>query len=249
MLSERMRLPWRIGVCLVLTGILLCFGSSAGSMVNGAEGPESIEREIQDLQTNNKRWSSDPLALTYLAGLYLDLGNERGREEARRIAAFEEGARLAHQAIELRENLANAHFYYAANLGSAAQLKGLVASALNIFELKAHVRRTLELQADHAPALHMMGMMLEELPWFLGGDSDEAVGYLEKAVASKKDYMQARLDLAKLYLKREMKDEAIQQLRVVVRQRPSSKIQAWAERYRPEAKELLQQIESQKLPS
>ena len=209
-------------------------------MVNGDEGSESIEREIQNFQAHNTRWSSDPLALTHIAGLYLDVGNERGRDEARRIAAYEEGARLAHQAIELRENLANAHFYYAANLGSAAQLQGLVASALNIFELKAHVRRTLELQADHAPALHMMGMMLEELPWFLGGDSEEAVGYLEKAVAAKEDYMQARLDLAKLYLKREKKDEAIQQLRIVAHQRPSSKINAWAQRYRPEAEELLQ---------
>ena len=216
-------------------------------MVNGDEGSESIEREIQDVQAKNRHWSSDPLALTYLAGLYLDLGNERGRDEAQRIAAFEKGAGLAHQAVELRENLANAHFYYAANLGSAAQLQGLVASALNIFELKAHVRRTLELQADHAPALHMLGMMLEELPWFLGGDSEEAIGYMEKAVASQEDYMQARLDLAKLYLKREKKDEAIQQLRIVASQRPSSKIKAWAQRYRPEAEELLQKIKRNKV--
>ena len=228
---------------MVLTGILLCFGSRAGSVVNGDDGPARIEREIQDVQAKNRQWGSDPLALTYLAGLYLDLGNERGQDEAHRIAAYEEGARLAHKAIELRETLANAHFYYAANLGSAAQLQGLVASALNVFELKAQVRRTLELQADHAPALHMMGMMMEELPWFLGGDSEEAVGYLEKAVASKEDYMQARLDLAKLYLKREKNDEAIQQLRIVARQRPSDKTKAWAQRYRPEAEELLQKIQ------
>ena len=168
-------------------------------------------------------------------------------DEAKRIAAYEEGARLAYNAIELRENLANAHFYYAANLGSAAHLKGLLASALNVFELKAHVRRTLELQEDHAPALHMMGMMLEELPWFLGGDSDKAIGYLEKAVASKEDYMQARLDLAKIYLKRQRKDEAIQELRIVARQRPSDKTKAWAQRYRPEAEALLQKIEGHKL--
>ena len=215
--------------------------------MNGDEGSEGIEMEIRNIQDADAHWSSDPLALTQIAGLYLDIGNERSRDESKRVAAYEEGARLAYQAIELRENLANAHFYYAANLGSAAQLKGLLASALNIFELKAHVRRTLELQEDHAPALHMMGMMLEELPWFLGGDSDKAIGYLEKAVASKEDYMQARLDLAKIYLKREKKDEAIQELRIVARTRPSNKTKAWAQRYRPEAEELLQKIESKKL--
>ena len=248
MLIERARgqLGFVLGIFLI--GILIFSVRPAGAMVNGAEGPESIEMEILDFQANNVRWSSDPLALTYLAGLYLDLGNERSREEARRIAAYEEGARLAHKAIELRESLANAHFYYAANLGSAAQLEGLIASALNIFELKAQVSRTLELQEDHAPALHMMGMMLEELPWFLGGDADKAIGYLEKAVASKEDYMQARLDLAKMYLKRQKKDKAVQQLRIVARQRPSDKITAWAQRYRPEAEELLQKVEKNNLP-
>ena len=247
MLIERERVQLGLVLLFLLTGILSFFVGSTGAMVHEDEGSESIEREIRNIQDADAHWSSDPLALTHIAGLYLDIGNERSRDEAKRIAAYEEGARLAHQAIELRENLANAHFYYAANLGSAAQLKGLLASALNIFELKAHVSRTLELQEDHAPALHMMGMMLEELPWFLGGDSDKAIGYLEKAVASKEDYMHARLDLAKIYLKRQKEDEAIQELRIVARKRPSDKITAWAQRYRPEAEALLQKIESNNL--
>jgi hypothetical protein len=52
-----------------------------------------------------------------------------------------------------------------------------MASALTVSELKAHVRRALELKQDYAPALHMMGMMLEELPWFLGGDREGALTY------------------------------------------------------------------------
>ena len=247
MLVERAGIQLGLVLIFFLTGLLSFFVGLAGAMINGDEGSESIEMEILDIQANNALWSSDPLALTHIAGLYLDLGNERSKDEAKRIAAYEEGARLAHKAIELRENLANAHFYYAANLGSAAQLQGLLASALNIFELKAHVSRTLELQEDHAPALHMMGMMLEELPWFLGGDSDKAIGYLEQAVASKEDYMQARLDLAKIYLKRQKEDEAIQELRIVASKRPSSKTKAWAQRYRPEAEALLQKVESKKL--
>jgi TPR repeat protein len=77
-----------------------------------------------------------------------------------------------------------------------------MASALTVSELKAHVRRALEMKQDHAPALHMMGMMLEELPWFLGSDREGALNYLKRAVAVDPGYTHARLDLAKAYIKR-----------------------------------------------
>ncbi|MBI3356914.1 MAG: hypothetical protein HY038_09125, partial [Nitrospirae bacterium] len=100
-------------------------------------------------------------------------------ETSKRRDVYEEGAKCARRAIELREQNADAHYLYAANLGSAAQLKGMMASALTIQDLKRHVTRALGLNPNHAPALHMMGMMLEELPWFLGGDAESALSYLQ----------------------------------------------------------------------
>lgn len=101
-----------------------------------------------------------------------------------RKAMYERGATYAAQALQLRETLADAHFYYAANRGQVARLKGVMASTLIIEDLQKHVDRALQLQRDHAPALHMKGMLLEELPWFLGGDSQEALRYLSRAAAS-----------------------------------------------------------------
>jgi hypothetical protein len=77
-----------------------------------------------------------------------------------------------------------------------------MASALTIKDLKYHVNRALELQKNHAPSLHMMGMMLEEMPWVMGGDSRAALGYLQRAVAVNPSYTHARLDLAKAYRRR-----------------------------------------------
>ena len=230
------------GICLVLIGSLNFIVVPAGSMVFAYESPLGIKQEIQQLQTKGIPQSTDPTALTYLAGLYLDLGNETSQDKEARISAYEEGARLAQKAIQLKEDLANAHFYYAANLGSAAHLQGVLASVLNLQELKFHVYRAIELQEDHAPALHMIGMMLEELPWFLGGDSERALYYLQKAVAVDEDYMHARVDLGKAYLERQNINQAIEEFQIVAKTRPASKVKAWAQQYQPEAERLLMEI-------
>jgi tetratricopeptide (TPR) repeat protein len=175
---------------------------STGTLGTAADYPASLELELQSALELRARDSTDPHLLTKVASLYLDLGVDLYQEKEKRLAAYEEGARFARRALELQEGSAEAHYLYAANLGSAAQLKGVVASALTVSELKAHVRRALELKHDHAPALHMMGMMLEELPWFLGGDREGALNYLKRAVAVDPGYTHARLDLAKAYIKR-----------------------------------------------
>ena len=90
------------------------------------ESIEGIKEEIQSLRA--LPYSNDPIILTRLSGLYLDLGNETDQETDERIAEYEEGARLGYKALSLKEDIPDAHFYYAANLGSAAQLKGLLAS-------------------------------------------------------------------------------------------------------------------------
>lgn len=130
-----------------------------------SESTQILERKIQTVLAESASSTPDPTNLLTLADLYLDLGDEHIEMSKRRVA-YEEGARLARQALEIQEGNAQAHYLYAANLGSAVQHNGVVASALTITELKAHVRRALELKPDYAPALHMMGMMLDELPWF-----------------------------------------------------------------------------------
>jgi tetratricopeptide (TPR) repeat protein len=164
--------------------------------------PRSAIDDLDRLVKARAHESSDRAVLIKLSELYLDVGQEGYTDATQRQAAFDEGARIAKRALDLQEANADAHYLYAANLGSAAQLKGLTASALTVRELKMHVARALELQKDHAPALHMMGRMLDELPWILGGDAEAALRYLKQAVQADPTYEHARLDLAKAYLKR-----------------------------------------------
>lgn len=201
---------------------------------------EALEREVHTLLENHADTSADAHVLVRLADLYLDLGDSY-QEKAKRRAAYEEGARLAQRAAAIDPSNADAHYLYAANLGSATQLKGAMASALTINDLKAHVRQALALNPNHAPALHMMGMMLEELPWILGGDRAGALTYLQEAVAADPQYVHARLDLAKLYLKRRNTEAARRELTTILKTEGSA--DDGHQRYRDEARQLVRSLE------
>ncbi|HJT22713.1 MAG TPA: tetratricopeptide repeat protein [Nitrospira sp.] len=208
----------------------------------GAVDSDNLQAQLQHLLAQKSERSSDPAYLVRLSDVYLDVGDDVSLDIPTRTAAYEEGAKIADKAIELQERNADAHYLYAANSGSAAQLKGMMASALTIQDLKRHVKRALELNPNHAPALHMMGMMLEELPWILGGDADGALSYLRQAVTADPNYAHARLDLAKAYLKRKDAAAARRELSIILRQPLATPPSETDRRRRQEAVNLLDSL-------
>jgi tetratricopeptide (TPR) repeat protein len=234
----------RIPLLLPLCSAAVLIFSQPSNALSSDSTASGLEQQLQALLAQKTQRSSDPGFLVHLANLYLDLGDDAYSEESKRRAAYEEGARIAREAINLQEQNAQAHYLYAANLGNAAQLKGGMASALTVSELKAHVRRALELKQDDAPALHMMGMMLEELPWFLGGNKEGALTYLKRAVAVDPGYTHARLDLAKAYIKRRDADAARRELAVILQGSLPSESSNKDWRHRDEASRLLASLRS-----
>lgn len=182
--------------------------------------------------------TAEPAIFIQIADLYLDLGDEVYSHVDQRRSAYERGAQAAQKALDLQERNAEAHYLYAANLGNAAQLKGVMASAFMIGDLKRHVKRALELSPHHPAALHMMGMMLEELPWVLGGDADEALSYLRRAVAADPGYEHARLDLAKAYVKRKDVASAAHEVKILLEQPLKPDACTAEQHHRQEAREL-----------
>ncbi|MDR4495452.1 MAG: TRAP transporter TatT component family protein [Nitrospirales bacterium] len=210
-----------------------------------ANGPEDLEREVRLLVNEKVEELGDVDGILNLASLYLDLGYGFYSDPSQKIPAFKEGARLAKKGLVLREDSVLAHFLYAANLGSAAELEGMVASVFIVQELKRHVQRVLELDGTYAPAHHMLGRMYEELPWFLGGDQSAAREHLSQAVKLNPLYAPARLDWARWLLKQGQREEARRELRIVRDQPPLDKKWLWDRKYRPEAMALLHRIASE----
>src|SRR2546427_184317 len=173
--------------------------------------PQSLERDLAALLAVRSQQASDPGFLLKLASTYFDMGNDLLTDDEKRIMAYEEAARLAQRALELKEADAEAHFLYAAALGQAAELKGVTASLLS----------------------------LEELPRFMGGNPEAALEYLERAVTLDPTYTHARLHLAKMYLKRKKPALAKRELRAIVNMDRPRDPYTWAKEYRPEAERLL----------
>jgi len=225
--------------------IVVIFSSlvwAGGEGVTGDETHLALEHELQILLSSGADQSDDPAQLLHLGSMYLDLGYGSYIDPDKKLASFQEGARNALKVVEQEETSADAHFLYAANLGQAVELQGLVATALNLQTLKTHVNRVLELDEKHAPAHHMLGLMHEELPWFLGGDSAAAGEHLKKAIALDTHYVPARLDLGKWHLKHGRPQEAAKEFVNVIERPPLKKRWIWERIHRPQAQILLRQI-------
>jgi len=180
--------------------------------------------------------------LVQVASTYFDLADDLLTDKGERRMAYEAGASAAKQAFELDESYADAHFFYAANLGSAERLKGITNAALVVRNIKHCAMRAIELNPKHAQALQMMGGLLMELPWFLGGDEKRAQEYLERAIATDGNFTNARILVAKLYIKQDRIDDAKRQLEAVISADNPHYRFAWERAYRPEAERMLKEI-------
>lgn len=204
--------------------------------------PQSLEPTLQVLLSRVREGNPSPGLLVQVASTYFDLADDLLTDENRRRTAFEAGAKAAKQAFELDESNPDAHFLYAANLGSAERLRGLANAAMVVKEIKHCALRAIELNPKHAQALQMMGGLLMELPWFLGGEEKKAQEYLERAIAADGNFTNARILVAKIYKKQGRVDEAKRQLVAVIQAESPHYRYAWERIYRPEAERLLSEM-------
>lgn len=235
------RIFWRLSVYFV--GVFLICGIGLSLAGKSTTYPHSLEDEIKSLHAAGANESTDPVFLLRLAQLHLDAGDDLYVKKAQKRQAYEEGACIAKKVIDLQEDNGLAHYLYAANLGNAAHLEGVMASAFTVGKLKKHTRRAIELEPDHAPALHMQGMLLERLPVLLGGDEEEALRFLKQAIDVDPTYTHARLNLAKAYIEREQHKLAKQELQTILSTKQPRNPYAYRRHHQAEAKKLLKGLD------
>jgi tetratricopeptide (TPR) repeat protein len=204
--------------------------------------PQSLESDLQSLLSviAGGRVSAD--VFVALAEVYMDLADDLFTDDGNRRLAYEEGAKAAERAMGLQDSNAQAHFLYAANLGSAERIKGLTKAAIKVKEIKQHVARAIELDPNHAQALQMMGGLLMELPWFLGGDKKKAGEYLERAITADGNFTNARILLSKLYKNQNRIEDAKKQLEAVIHAEHPHYPYTWTKKFKPEAERMLKEM-------
>lgn len=137
-------------------------------------------------------------------------------DAARRRELFLLGERYARRAVAADSTDAEARFHLARALGRRALSVGVRERVRFAVEVREQAQAALRLAPDHPGALHVLGMWHAEVKrlsgverWFaqnlLGGrvfgqaNWDDAVSYLERAVAVDPDRLSHHLDLALIY--------------------------------------------------
>jgi tetratricopeptide (TPR) repeat protein len=161
-----------------------------------------------------------------------DMSVEVGRfntNEAERTALYKRAEQYARRAVAERPNDADAHFELAKAIGRNAQTMGTKDKVKFAGVVHDEGMASLKIDPRHAGANHVMGlwnaevMRLNGISRFmaknlLGGKVfgeaswDNAIKYMEAAAAAQPNLIAHRLDLAEIYMDRDMKDKAREQL-------------------------------------
>ena len=201
--------------------------------------------------------SSNYEALWKSARSEIDLA-EVERDAARRDRFSKSGEALSRRAIRINPQDAEAHFHLARALGRRALSVGVRDRIKFATEVRAEALESLRYNANHPGALHVLGVWNAEVMRIngvsrflaknvLGGrvfgeaSWDNAVKYMEHAVAVDPDRIVHHLDLAKIYADVGDKAKARAQLELVVRGR---RIDFSDPAYQREAQDLLDKMTS-----
>jgi tetratricopeptide (TPR) repeat protein len=149
--------------------------------------------------------------------------------EAERTALYKRAEQYARRAVAVRPNDADSHFVLAKAIGRNALTMGSRDRVKYGGVVHDEAMAALKIDPKHAGANHVMGlwnaevMRLNGIARFmaknlLGGKVfgeaswDNAIKYMEAAVASQPQLISHHLDLAEIYVDRNMKDKAREQL-------------------------------------
>lgn len=243
-----MRLCAFPGTCLLcLLLILSCHVPAWGQKSSIPDGYPETLRHQRDLYTAALIEDlNNPQLWKQLSHVYMNLADDLLTHKSEKIEAYDKGLKAATQALTLQPDDAETHFLYAANLGSATQLRGITSGAVNLSDIVKHVDRAIELDPHHAPSLQMKGGLLAELPWYLGGNAELAKDYLRRAIEADDKYTNARIILAKLLINEGTSAEARAQLLAVVQAENPHYPYTWERRFRPEAQRLLDKLQDRR---
>ena len=160
--------------------------------------------------------TADVRTLVLLARAWFLYAENRTKTEEARLAAYEKGRAAAERAIARSPDDPEAHLWYAINLGSWAQVKGLFRSLITLGTIRREVDTVLRLDPNNVEANIMAGSLQREIPAIMGGDKEKAEEYFKTAKRLAPHLSGARIELAKLYIKQGRIAEARQELQGVI---------------------------------
>ncbi len=152
-----------------------------------------------------------------LSKRYQIYGQTLGKGQKRqKLEAWRKGLEYSRQAVEVNPDGKEGHFYYMANMGAIAQLRGTLTSLWKFRKIKREMDRTLELDPNWPPILLARAQYLMEMPGIFGGDKQEAMRLCERVIELDPDHLPTYVTMARLLAEEKRYEEAVTELNKVL---------------------------------
>jgi tetratricopeptide (TPR) repeat protein len=183
---------------------------------------------------------SDYDAWWRLARLRYYLG-DREKDPSKKTKLFQAGVDAAKKAVAVDDKRVEGHFWFAANEGEYADLKG----ALQSLNLVKTIRKEFEAALAITPAYEngaiysALGQIDLNLPRLIGGNERRGIERLEEGLNVGANNAELKVTLAAVYQKKGRADEARKLLESVLSSNDPARSPAELEELRTKARELL----------
>ena len=172
------------------------------------------------------------------------VGDHTDNDDERRNM-FREGTEAGKSAVKLQPDKPEGHFWLGANYGGAAA-HSTIANLSSFNDIKTEMDAVLRIDETYQgySAYLGLGRLYLQAPRILGGDTSEAIKYLEKGVKLNPNHSLMRYHLAQAYESDNRDGEARKQLETVMSATPDPKYMAEHKTAVEKAKKLLERIEA-----
>ena len=206
-------------------------------------GPNRFEEALEWYEKAVALRSNDYEFLWELSKRYQIYGQALGKDRKQeRLAAWRKGLKYGQRAVEVNAAGKEGHFYYMANMGAAAQLRGTLTSLRKLRRIKQAMDRTLALDPDYPPALLARAEYLMEMPGIFGGDNQEAMRLCRRVIELDPDHLPTYVCMARLLADEGRYEEAIANLNKVFLCEKPRQVANWLKVDRPRAEAVLDEI-------
>ena len=170
---------------------------------------DNLKQAVSLMEQLTAREPSNYDAWWRLARLRYYLG-DREKDPAKKSKLFQAGVEAAKKAVALDDNGVEGHFWFAANEGEYADLKG----ALQSLGLVKTIRKEFEAALAINPAYEngaiysALGQIDLSLPRLLGGNERRGIERLEEGLKAGPNNAELKVTLAEIYQKKGRRDGA-----------------------------------------